>query len=39
MASVDNTKIEEGREPIWSLTYSSISDEASEVATIEEVLD
>jgi hypothetical protein len=39
MASVENTKIEEGREPIRSLTYPSIFDKASELATIEEVSD
>jgi ribonuclease HI len=39
MASVENTKIEEGREPIRSLTYPSISDKASKLATIEEVSD
>jgi hypothetical protein len=37
MASVENTKIKEGREPIRSLTYPSISDQASKLATIEEV--
>jgi hypothetical protein len=37
MASTENTKIEEGRAPIRSLTYSSISDQALKLATIEEV--
>ena len=37
MASTENTKIKEGREPIRSLTYPLISDQASELATIEKV--
>jgi hypothetical protein len=39
MAFAENTEIEEEKEPIWSLTYSSISDQASELASIEEVSD
>jgi hypothetical protein len=39
MASAKNTKIEEGKEPIQSLTYPLISDQASELAKIEEVSD
>jgi hypothetical protein len=39
MDSAKKTEIEEGKEPIWSLTHSSISDQALELATIEEVLD
>ena len=39
MASVENVKIEEDRKLIRNLTHSSISDEASELAVIEEVSD
>ena len=39
MASAENTKLEEGREPIQNLTHSSISDQALELAVIEEVSD
>ena len=37
MASAKNAKTEEGREPIRYLTHSSISNQASELAVIEEV--
>ena len=37
MASVKNTKLEEGQESIQNLTRSSISDQALELAVIEEV--
>ena len=39
MASVENTELEEGREPVWNLTHSSISNQASKLAVIEEVSD
>ena len=39
MASVENMELEEGREPIQNLTHSSISNQAPELAVIEEVLD
>ena len=39
MASAKDMEVEEGREPIWSLTHPLISDQASKLATIEEVLD
>jgi hypothetical protein len=39
MASAENVKLEEGRETIQKLTHSSISDQASELALIEKVLD
>ena len=39
MTSTENMEIEEGREPIWNLTHSSISDQASKLAVIEEVSD
>ena len=37
MASAENTELEEGREPVQNLTHSSISDQASKLAVIEEV--
>ena len=37
MASTEDTELEEGREPIQNLTHSSISNQASELAVIEEV--
>jgi hypothetical protein len=36
MASTEKTETKEDREPIQSLTHSSISDQASELALIEE---
>ena len=39
MTSIENVEIEEGREPIRNLKHSSISDQASELAVIEEVSD
>jgi hypothetical protein len=39
MVSTENTKIEEEKEPIRSLTYSLISDQASKLASINEVSD
>jgi hypothetical protein len=39
MASVENMEAEEGRDPIWNLTHPSISNQALELATIEEVTD
>jgi type III secretion system FlhB-like substrate exporter len=39
MASTKNMKIVEDREHIQSLSHSSISDQASELASIEEVSD
>ena len=39
MASAENAEIEEGRELVQILTHSSISDQASKLAMIEEVLD
>ena len=39
MAFAENMELEEGREPVQNLTHSSISDQASELAVIEEVLD
>jgi hypothetical protein len=39
MASVENTKIEKDRENLQSLRHSSISDQASKLASIEEVSD
>ena len=39
MAFAENMELEEGQEPIWNLTHSSISDQTSELAVIEEVSD
>ena len=39
MAFAENTKLEEGREPIQNLTHSLISDQASELTVIKEVSD
>jgi hypothetical protein len=39
MTSVESVEEEESREPIQILTYPSISDQALELATIEEVSD
>ena len=37
MASAENVEIEEGREPIWNQTHSSIFNHASKLVVIEEV--
>ena len=39
MASTENTELEEGQEPIQTLTHSSISDQASKLAVIKDVSD
>jgi hypothetical protein len=39
MASIESMETEEGRKPIWVLTYPSTFDQASELSTIEEVSD